>query len=38
MGIMRSGSQPSVKGPADWFIGTVQGDRYPSHLAVRVGR
>jgi hypothetical protein len=24
MDIKRSGSQPSVKGPADWFTGTVR--------------
>ena len=26
MDIKRSGSQPSVKGPADWFTGTVRVD------------
>ena len=26
MQIMRGGSQPSVKGPADWFTGTVRID------------
>ncbi len=26
MDIKRSGSQPSVKGPADWFTGTVRID------------
>ncbi|MEP6618811.1 MAG: cupin domain-containing protein [bacterium] len=26
MKIMRSGSQPSVKGPSDWFTGTVRID------------
>jgi quercetin dioxygenase-like cupin family protein len=26
MEIIRSGSQPSVKGPADWFTGTVRLD------------
>ena len=26
MEIKRNGSQPSVKGPADWFIGTVRVD------------
>ena len=26
MDIKRSGSQPSVKGPAEWFIGTVRID------------
>ena len=26
MGIKRGGSQPSTKGPADWFTGTVRID------------
>ncbi len=26
MNIQRAGTQPSVKGPADWFIGTVRID------------
>jgi quercetin dioxygenase-like cupin family protein len=26
MDIKRSGSQPSIKGPAEWFIGTVRID------------
>ena len=26
MDIKRSGSQPSIKGPADWFTGTVRID------------
>ena len=26
MDIKRNGSQPSVKGPADWFTGTVRID------------
>ncbi len=26
MDIKRSGSQPSIKGPADWFSGTVRID------------
>ena len=27
MDIKRAGSQPSEKGPADWFTGTVRIDR-----------
>lgn len=26
MNILRAGSQPSAKGPADWFTGTVRID------------
>jgi quercetin dioxygenase-like cupin family protein len=38
MDIKRSGSQPSVKGPADWFTGTARIDPLfgapdPGHVA-----
>src|SRR3954469_16807519 len=36
MKIQRSGSQPSVKGPADWFTGTVRIDPlFPANAPAR---
>jgi len=36
MNITRSGSQPSTKGPADWFTGTVRIDPlFPTHEPAR---
>src|SRR5207248_2070200 len=36
MDIKRSGSQPSSKGPADWFTGTVRVDPlFPAHDPAR---
>jgi quercetin dioxygenase-like cupin family protein len=35
MDIIRNGSQPSAKGPADWFTGTVRID--PLFAAAAVG-
>ncbi len=36
MQIMRSGSQPSTKGPSDWFTGTVRIDpQFASHAPAR---
>ncbi len=36
MEIMRSGAQPSAKGPADWFTGTVRIDPlFPTHEPAR---
>lgn len=38
MTITRSGSQPSAKGPADWFTGTVRIDsRFQAEEPARVG-
>ena len=36
MKIMRSGSQPSAKGPSDWFTGTVRID--PLYAAIAPAR
>jgi quercetin dioxygenase-like cupin family protein len=36
MNITRAGSQPSTKGPADWFTGTVRLDRlFDAHAPAR---
>lgn len=36
MEITRAGSQPSKKGPADWFTGTVRNDPlFPAHAPAR---
>jgi quercetin dioxygenase-like cupin family protein len=38
MDIMRSGSQPSGKGPAEWFTGTVRIDPlFQAHAPARAG-
>jgi hypothetical protein len=35
MELKRAGSQPSIKGPADWFTGTVRIDPSMTHIAVQ---
>ena len=38
MEIKRSGSQPSIKGPADWFTGTVRIDPlFSANTSARAG-
>jgi quercetin dioxygenase-like cupin family protein len=38
MNIKRAGSRPSVKGPADWFTGTVRIDGlFDAHAPARAG-